>query len=90
MNGILKSDDESMEVHLFDEEGIVEIEFQKYKNVAIEVKALDPTSSYGAPKGAIYEIKAYVPEENSKNHPFEYDMMFVMSDGTMIHRKDNK
>jgi hypothetical protein len=89
MNGILKSKDKSVEVHLFDDD-IIEIEFQKFKDVSIEVKLVNPIKDVSAPKGSLYQIGLYKSEQKAKGHPFEYDTVWVMPDGIIIHRKDRK
>jgi len=79
----------SLEIRLFDDRSI-EIESQMFKDVAIEIKIVDPTRDINYPKGSIYAIWLYKPDEIGKAHPFEYDIIFVMPNGEIIHRKDRR
>ena len=91
MSGTLKSKDETIEVHLSDKPGIVEIEFQQFKNVAIDIRLIDSTvdrTIYKIPKGAIYLIDLYKLVPNAKLRQIEYDYACVMPNGKIIHRKD--
>jgi len=81
----LKTKDKTLEVTLFDD-GMVEIESNLYEHIGIEIKRVDPSNNIGGPKGALYEIWIYKPEPNAKAKPFEYDIAWVMPDGTIIKR----
>ncbi len=89
MGRTVETEDKTLKVNLFDD-GMVEIESSVYKKVAIEVKTIDPTVDVTQPKGSLYRICTYVPGDNVKSHPSEYDIAWVMSDGTILHRKDRR
>ena len=76
--------DKNLEVNLFN--GMVEIESRLHANIGIEVTRIDPSSQVGGPKGALYQIEIYKPEPQAKVKPFEYDVAWVMSDGTIVKR----
>lgn len=84
MTKLLKTKDKTLEVRLFDQ-GLVEIESSKFKDVAVEVKVVDPTDPL-TPPGALYQIRMYKSEPKFKEHPFEYDSAYVMADGTLLKR----
>jgi hypothetical protein len=85
MGGEIKTKDNTLEVHLLDE-GMVEIESRLFENVGIEVSRVDPTKNFGGPTGAMYRIQVYKPESDHKVKLSEYDIAWVMPDGTIVKR----
>jgi hypothetical protein len=75
---------EQIKVNTF-ENNRVEIEFKGLEKLSIEIKKVDPLS----PPEAIYEIKPYISEEKTKITPFEYDIMWIIKDGTMVKRGED-
>jgi hypothetical protein len=76
--------DKSLEVTLFND-GMVEIEAYKLKNVCIEIKKANITNPL-TPPNALYRISIYQSEKKAKDKPFEYDTAWVMADGTILKR----
>ena len=77
----LKTKDKTLEVRLF-ERG-VEIELSKCRDVAIEVRVISPTNPL-TPPGALFRIGLYKSYPKAKVCPFEYDVAYVMADGTLL------
>ena len=85
MTRTIRTKDKTLEVNLFDD-GMVEIESKLHEDIGIEIKRVDPSRNIGGPKGALYEISIYKPEKDVKVRPFEYDITWVMPEGTIIRR----
>ena len=85
MGKTIHTKDKAVLVNLFDD-GMIEIESSAYKEIGIEITKLDQTVHNTGPKGAIYKIDIYVPEENAKRSPLEYDCAWVMPDGKIVKR----
>lgn len=80
----IKTEDGNLEVCLFDD-GMVEIESSKFKNVSVNISPVDPTDPL-TPPGALYHIALYLSDEETKVRPFEYDSAWVMGDGKILKR----
>jgi hypothetical protein len=79
----INTKDKLLELTLFDE-GFIEIESKLHEGIGIDIKRVDSSKDYLAPKGALYLIRTYVPEEKSKTFPFEFESAYILSDGTMV------
>ena len=82
----IKSKNKSLEVHLFDS-GIIEVESEFFKNLGIELRLIDHSEDRSAPSGAAFRIQLYVPRENVKEKPFEYEVGYIMMDGQILTRR---
>jgi hypothetical protein len=89
MGGKIKTKDGSLEVQLFDE-GMVEVESALHRDVGIEIRRVDPSENFCGPPGALYKIQMYRPQPNVKERPFEYDIAWVMPDGTLVKRGEQR
>jgi hypothetical protein len=91
MSKSIRTKDKSMQVELFDE-GRAEIESPVYDKIGIEVEKINPFADETAPKGALYKIDVYLPGKGGalNARPSEYDVAWVLTDGTILHRKNRR
>lgn len=77
----IKTKDGQLEVQLFNN-GMVEIEIPKARNVSIEIKPVN-IADILTPPGAVYQIKIYDSQEKCKG---VLNLAWVMKDGEILKR----
>ena len=91
MSKTIRTKDNMLKVNLSDA-GTIEIESPIYEKIGIEVKKLNPFVDETAPNGAVYRIDVYLPGKGGalNARPSEYDVAWVLTDGTILHRKNRR
>jgi hypothetical protein len=69
MGSELRSENGELEVKLFDDDLMIEIEHIRSKNVSLEVKYVAGSTNPLVPNGAIFELRVYDSQEELKNFP---------------------
>ena len=86
MNKIIKSDDGSLEVTLYEGESIPEghifIESCRFQRISTRIKPVDPTGE-ATPLGAIYRV-CVIKKDSNQESGSEIDSAYILRDGKIL------